>query len=271
MKKNKKKEKPKILCYLNHYYNNNGVFDGKSANTGASERKEIVQRALDALNDIENCSVKVCGIEGNSLVDLDITFNSLEDSRMLIFESILEMSKHIGEYDYFINIEDDILITKSVLENIYEFDEVSTLSEILLPNRLERNKGNLYCIDTQVFPGWINTEKIFKNKLIKVAINPHSGLLIFSKEKFQYSIKNTNGSKLKTVCGGGKMAAAFAYFHKPFSLYRSKDDLNFHSVFHMDKWAPKNNTLRNRLKISNLKRLLNVLPMRLKFHIEDII
>jgi len=257
---------------MNHYYNNNGVFDGKSANTDASERKETVQITLNALNEIENCTVKVCGIEGNSLVDLDITFNSLKDSRMLIFESILEMSKHISEYDYFLNIEDDILITNSVLENIYEFDKVSTLSEILLPNRLEIDGKNMYCVDTEVcFPGWINTEKIFKNKLIKVAINPHSGLLIFNKEKFRYAIVNTQKFALKQVFGGGKMASTFAHFHKPFSLYRSKNDLKFHSVIHMDKWAPKNNTLKNRLKISNLKRFLKVLPMRLKFHIEDII
>jgi hypothetical protein len=263
--------KPRILCYMNHYYNSNGVFDGKSTNRDSKIRKEIVQKALDGLKQLDNCTVKVCGIEGYSLMDLDITFNHLKDSRMLIFASLVEMAVHIDEYDYFLNIEDDILVTNAVLNNIYEFDQVSSLNEVLLPNRLEEERGNVYCVDTKIcFPGWINTEKIFKNKLIKVAINHHSGILILSNKKFRYAISNIESTSFKLGIGG-LMESSFAHFHKPFCLYRFKEDIKFHSVIHLDKWAPRKNTFFNRLRISSVKRYLRVIPLRLKFHIEDIL
>ena len=119
--------KPKILCYINHYYNSNGVFDGGSSNSDSSRRKEIVEAALGGLKQLVNSTVKVCGIDGHSLVNLDITFNDLEDSRLLIFSSLIEMKDHIDEYDYFLNIEDDILVTNDILNNIYEFDKLSLL------------------------------------------------------------------------------------------------------------------------------------------------
>jgi hypothetical protein len=262
--------KPKILCYLNHYYNTNGVFNGKSTGCDPEKRSIIVKKALDALNILDNATVKVCGIEGFSLVDLDITFNHLKDSRMLIFASLVEMANHIGEYDYFLNIEDDILVTNDVLNNIYEFDKVSSLNEILLPNRLEQKENKIYCVDTMVFPGWINTEKIFNDKLIKVAINPHSGILILSKEKFHYAISNVELTSLSKSIGG-IMASSYAHFHKPFSLYRSRDDIMFHFVTHMDMWKPRKNKFSNRLSISIIRRYLKVISMRLKFHIEEIL
>ncbi|HZL09021.1 MAG TPA: hypothetical protein VFC65_03405 [Prolixibacteraceae bacterium] len=263
--------KPRILCYLNHYYNANGVFNGKSSSHDSNIRKEIVQKTLEGLNLLENATVMVCGIEGSSLVDLDITFNYLEDSRMLIFASLVEMTKHVDEYDYFLNVEDDILVPNEVLNNIYEFDQVSSLNEVLLPNRLEQEGTEVYCVDTKIcFPGWINTERIFKNKLIKVAINPHSGILILSKAKLLHAISSIDLTTISKSIGG-PMAASYAHFHKPFCLYRFKDDIKFHSIIHMDKWAPRKKSNLNLFKISSLKRFLKVLPLRLKFHIEDIL
>jgi len=262
--------KPKVLCYLNHYYNANGVFNGKSTGHDSEKRSNIVNKALDALNMLENATVKVCGIDGYSLVGLDITFNHLKDSRMLIFASLVEMANHIDEFDYFLNIEDDILVTNDVLNNIYEFDKVSSLNEILLPNRLEQNGNEIYCVDTKAFPGWINTEKIFNDRLIKVAINPHSGILILSKEKFNYAISNVELTSLSKSIGG-IMASSYAHFHKPFSLYRSRVDIMFHFVTHMDKWEPRKSKSSNQLSISIIRRYLKVIPIRLKFHIEEIL
>lgn len=271
---------PKILCYLNHYYNTKGVFDGKSTNRDSSTRKEIVQKTMNALSKIENCTVKVCGVDGFSLVDLDITFNDLKDTRTLISTTVVEMFNHIEEYDYFINIEDDILINNEVINNTIDFDNMSTLNEIFLPNRLEIDGTKIYCVDTQVcFPGWINTEKYFKERLLKVAINPHSGILIFSKMKFKYAVENNPTFKMKMNTAAEISLAVskfekdgpYAHFYKPFTLYRCKEDIQFHSVIHMDKWSPKNNTFLNYFKFSNIRRFVKVIPMRLKFHIEDIL
>lgn len=262
--------KPAILCYMNHFYNRQGVFNGKSTGIDAEKRKYIVKKVLDSLNQLENSTVKVCGIEGSSLIDLDITFNDLHDSRKLIFASLVEMSKHIEEYDYFLNIEDDILVSNEVLSNIYKFDELSSINEVLLPNRLETDSGLTYCVDTKNFPGWINTQKRFQGKVIKVAINPHSGILILSKKKFQYAVSNIDLLSINKSIGG-IMASSFAHFHQPFTLYRSKDDIHFHSVTHLDKWAPRKASFFCYLKLSSIRRFLQILPRRLKFHVEDIL
>lgn len=264
-------DKPRILCYLNHYYNVNGIFEGKSSSPNHELRKEVVQKALNGLMQLENSTVKVCGISGSSLIDLDITFDHLKDSRLLIYSSLIEMTDHIDEFDYFLNVEDDIFVTNDVLDNIYDFDKVSQINEVLLPNRLETVNGKTYCVDTNVcFPGWINTEKKFKNKLIKVAINPHSGILILSSKKLRYAISNIDISSVKPTIGG-YMAASFALFHSPFCLYRFKDDISFHSVIHLDKWEPHKKSILSYFQLSSIKRYLIVLPKRIKFHIEDII
>ena len=260
---------PKILCYVNHYYNPQGRFDGKSSGEDAESRKNIVYDTLRALKQIENITIKICGIEGFALVDIDIQFNRLNDSRTLIFASLVEMTKHIDEYDYYINIEDDILINNNVMENIYQFDKHSSLTEVFLPNRLEKIGTHYYCIDTKVFPGWINTERQYNGNLLKVAINPHSGILILNNSKMKYCASNIDLSSYeKTI--GGPMASSFAHFHKPFILFRSRNDIMFHYVTHLDNWAPKKNTLKNRFTISNIKRYIRVIPKRLKFHIEEI-
>jgi len=262
--------KPRVLCYFNHYYNPNGTFKGKSTDSDSSNRKAVIQQALDTLKQLDNCTVKVCGIEGYSLVPVDVPFNQLQDSRMLVYSTLLEMADHLDEYDYFINIEDDILVTNTVLENIYEFDQVSTLNEVLLPNRLEKENGEYYCVDTKkCFPGWINTERVFKNRLIKVAINPHSGILILSRDKYRYAMSQISAIPFKKMFGG-IMASSYAHFHKPFCLYRVKDDITFHSVIHLDSWKPRKGKFFNRLKIESIKRYIRIIPLRCRFHIEDL-
>lgn len=263
--------KPRILCYMNHYFNKNGVFNGQSSNRNPELRRSVVNNALESLKHLENCTVKVCGMEGFSLVELDITFNHLQDSRMLIFESLVEMSKHLNEYDYFINIEDDILMNQKVLDNILDFDRVSCLNEVLLPNRLEIHRDKTFCVDTQkCFPGWINTERVFKDRLIKVAINHHSGILILSRDKFRYAVSAINLTTYSNLFGG-VMESSFAHFHKPFCLYRFKDDVQFHSIIHMDSWAPLRPSILKRLGYKSIKRYLKILPGRLNFHVEEIL
>ena len=188
---------------------------------------------------------------------------------MLIFASLRDMTNHLEDYDYFLNIEDDILITNEVLENIYEFDKQSAISEVFLPNRLESIDGHFYCTDIQSFPGWINTEKTFKNKRIKVAINPHSGVLILSKSKFKYAAKNIQLRYFMNTIGG-PMASSYAHYHSPFTLFRSKDDLFFHYVIHLDNWTNNNKMKIHNLNIFNFKNTLVKIIRRMKFHIEEL-
>jgi hypothetical protein len=236
----------KILCYINHFFGQNPHFLGKSSyppGMDAAEvvrkanlRKNNVEKAIAQLRKIGNVEVKVCGIEGYALVPLDITFEHIRDKPLwMVYETLNHMSKFVDDYDYFINIEDDIFLPTETFDNIVRFDQVSMINEILFPNRMERKKnGELYCVDFIPLPGWTQQRKRFENKDYQVGMNAHSALLILSREKFKYALKhidpNFRGKLLYN-----ELDSAFAYFHSPFALFRSVD-IGRHQVIHLDKW-----------------------------------
>lgn len=237
----------KILCYINHFFGKNPQFLGKSSlpsETSVEElkkkgerRKEYVSKVIANMKSIGDIDVKVCGIEGFSLVPLDICFNSIREKPLwMIYESLNHMAQYIDQYDYFINVEDDILIPEQTIQNIIAFDQVSMINEIFLPNRLERSlTGDLYCVDLLSIKEWTQQRKQFQDHALRVAANPHSGLAIFSREKFKYALRAIDPAFRKAILYN-ELDSAFAYFHSPFSLFRS-EDLNFHSVIHLDKWS----------------------------------
>jgi len=236
----------KILCYVNHFFGQNPYFLGKSSlPVGTTQnammdkarvRKQYVEQAITQLKKIDNVEVKVCGINGYSLVPLDITFDKIKDKPLwMIYESLNHMADSIEEYDYFINIEDDILLPEQSLKNIIDFDRQSLDNEILLPNRLEKSiNGSQYCVDLLAINTWTQQRTNFAGNELRVAASPHSAILILSRQKFKYALqhidRNFRGSILYN-----ELDSAFAYFHSPFCLYRS-EDLNFHNVVHLDKW-----------------------------------
>jgi hypothetical protein len=256
--------KLRILCYVNHYFGPSPFGQRyKSGSQRAETRKLYVERTIQAareigdMEEVEKIDVKVCGIENKNLVPIDIDFSYLKDPTLLIFESICHMSEHVDTYDYFINIEDDMLLTRSVLGNIIEFDSQAFINECLHPNRIEVGEGKQVFLDPMGEPReWTTQQKEYKNRIIRVAMNPHSALLIFSQEKFKYCLDNVDIKWRGSVAGGG-MASAFAHFHKPFSLYRPYDDLSFHTVIHQDRhhpcWGPQ--PKQSRMRVITFKKM----------------
>jgi hypothetical protein len=257
--------KYKILCFVNHFYGANPHFIGKSSTQEATKRKKIVEECISELSNLENSSVKVCGIDGFSLVNIDIDFSHIkENPTYLIYESINFMIRYINEYDYFINIEDDILFPKQTLLNVIEFDKTSLINEVLYPNRLELDEsGNKFCVDLSAYGVWTLQRKLYLGKEIRVNANPHSGILIMSQAKLRYAISNIDLS-FRGILIGKAMESAFAHFHSPFSLYRSFSNIDFHHIIHMDNWI---DTVQNsnEIKIKNLK------ATKYKIHIKDFI
>jgi hypothetical protein len=236
----------KILCYINHFFGQNPHFLGKSSyppGTDAAEiarkanlRRGYVEQAIEQARKLGDVDVKVCGIEGYSLVPLDITFNEISDKPLwLVYESLNHMRRFVEQYDYFVNLEDDIFIPQDTFEHIVAFDKTALVNEIFLPNRLERSQaGDQYCVDTMAIPGWTQQRKKFDGKDLRVALNAHSGLVILSTEKFRYAMPFLDSSFRKSLLHN-ELDSAFAYFHSPFALYRS-EDMEFHYVIHLDKW-----------------------------------
>jgi hypothetical protein len=235
----------RVLAYINHYY---GESPGRKVYLSARQSPEVRRRyveqtiaslqELGRLPEVECIDIKVCGITGKSLVPIDVDFPSLQDPRQLIFESLATMSTHVEEYDYFINIEDDILLPAETFRNVLDFDAQAMINEILHPNRIEVGNGRKLLLDPILQPRvWTFQQKQFKGVTLRVAVNPHSGVLILSQAKFRYCVKQIDVSFRGHVIGAA-MESAFAHFHKPFSLYRPYNDLGFHTVIHQDKHHP---------------------------------
>ncbi len=228
------KEK-KILCFINHYWDPKQKigFKGK-ATMKNPKRKAIVERVVEAMKAIPGCDVKICGISGKSLVPIDQSFKDTPATN-IAYQSLNLMRHFVDEYDYFINVEDDVLIGQDVINNIVEFDETSAINELLLPNRIEQEEEEWSLLDLKFYAGWERGKKMFKGSPICIAKNHHAGCMIMSTMKYKAMIGMLD-SKFNRVWFGGPMASAYAYFHSPFGLYRNYHPTKFHTIFHLDKW-----------------------------------
>jgi hypothetical protein len=230
--------KKRLLCFLNHYYNPNGPFKGKSATQRPEVRRLIVCRAIEQLRtsrfDIE---IKVCGISEWGLINIDIPFTTLADPRHLIYASIERMVSQLESFDYFLNLEDDIYVPRETLVNAMDFDESEGCNELLHPNRMEIYQESKYCVDLRAMPGWTTMRRNYKGRHLAVAINPNSAFMLLSREKFAYAVRMVDLS-FRGIIIGDFMASAYCNVHAPFTLWRSFNDLNFHFVEHLDRWEP---------------------------------
>jgi hypothetical protein len=228
----------KVLCHVNHYFGPSRNFVGGSTTAEAGKRRHTVETCLSALRELPNAAVdlRVCGIGGHALVPLDVDYGHLEDPTELVYESLYDMASRVEDYDYFVNIEDDILVPAASWLNVLEFDRTCLVNEILHPNRLEvDDTGFRYCVDLYGNPTWTHQTKRFQGRTIRVAVTPHSGLLIMSRAKLRYALSEIDSS-FRGVVFARRMESALAHFHSPFSLYRTYDDPDFHHVLHLDRW-----------------------------------
>lgn len=227
-----------IVCFVNHLGSNFGSADSLLQEQGISIRKAHVQAAIEQLKKLGKVDVKVCGFRGDSLVPIDIDCSYLEDRSHFTFESLRRMSEHVGKYDYYVNLEDDIFIPEDVLSAIVEFDKCSLINECFHPNRVEIREGVARCVDLEALPGWTTQRKVFEGVELKVALNPHSGVLILSDEKLRYALSQID-LQFRGHVLSSPLVSAFAHFNSPFALYRAVEDVSFHSVIHLDHWVPK--------------------------------
>jgi hypothetical protein len=237
--------KLKVLAHINHYFGpGTGPVIYRSNSQKPKTRLDYVNKTIESLTglgrlpEVGAVEVKICGIRGKSLLPVDKDFSFLPDPRKLVHESLAEMAEHVEEYDYFINIEDDIVLPSETFGNVLDFDKANLVNEVLHPNRIEVLNGRKLPNDPTIRPRvWTYQEKQWKGHAIRVATNPHAGILILSQEKLRYCLANIDVSFRGEFLGVG-MESAFAYFHRPFSLYRPYKNLDFHVVIHQDRHNP---------------------------------
>jgi hypothetical protein len=229
---------PKILCHFNHYFGTNSNFIGKSTTGVRKDRGDVVRLALDGIRALRfDLDIRVCGLRDFSLLPIDIDLDEISDAQHIVYASIERMFDAMDQYDYFLNIEDDVLITSDVLKACMMFNALSQPNEVYLPNRMEcQSDGTSYCVDLFAMPGWKpELQRDFHGTTLGVACNSHSGLSFLSREQMHYATERVNVSS-RDVLIGGLMASAYANLHAPFLLWRAKSDLLAHHVFHLDKW-----------------------------------
>lgn len=227
----------KLLCYVNHYFGTGVGFRGKSTDSNNTRRRAIVEQCIEQLRGMGEIDVRVCGIPGCTLVPIDLEFPQIRETPThLVYESLANMAQQVKDYDYFINLEDDIFLPSQTLMNSIEFDRTSCLNEVLHPNRLESSQsGSKYCVDIEASRRWTRQHRRWQGHELRVALNPHSGILLLSREKMKYALQNIDIA-YREVFMPHAMESAFAHFLSPFCLYRSYSDLDFHYIIHLDRW-----------------------------------
>jgi hypothetical protein len=179
----------RILCYFNHHFGPSSDFVGKSTSSDRDKRPEIVYAALSRIRAMPfDMDIRVCGFKNFSLVSVDLDLSDIGNPENIVYSSIERMFEATDDYDYFLNIEDDILISSEVLTTIMTFTDSSELNEIYLPNRMEyKADGTPYCVDLLVVPGWYGLRRKFEDVNLDVAMNPHSGMLFLNREQMRYA------------------------------------------------------------------------------------
>jgi hypothetical protein len=238
----------KVLCLFVHYFDKASAFEGKSKNQQEEIRAEIVRRALGSLHSIRDMDVVVCGYKNSSLVGVDRDLSVFTSQpQYMMYEALSQLAQFRNEYDYFMVIEDDILVGSDMFNNVYDFDRQFDIDQIMLPNRVEIRDGKVYCIDTRMIPGMTDDTIEFNRRKLAVHNNPHSGLLLVNRDKLDYLADKVDASYRGKFIGG-YMASAFAHYHRPFRLYRVADGYDYHTVLHMDPYAVPKQSLAHRTK-----------------------
>lgn len=242
----------RCLCLFVHYFNPQGSFGGRSKYQDPLIRQRIVERALFSLRALREFDVRVCGHGGHSLVPLDFDLcERTANSQFLVFE-VLQMLQVFREfYDYFLVLEDDILLSADVWRNVLAFDaqyaEASKQRWIFHPNRIEyRQDQTPFCIDLAVVRRCIGEPILFEGLQLQEHENPHSGMLLVNRAKLDIINQEVDPGFRGSVVGG-PMASAFAHYHKPFNLFRVNKRYDYHTIQHLDPYAYRHTSIAKRI------------------------
>ncbi len=230
--------RPKILCHVNHFFGKASALVGKSTVSAPEHRHQVVETALAGIRALPfDMTVRVCGFPEHALVPVNLDLSEIGEPRHIVYASIERMFEALDDYDFFLNIEDDVLVSDQVIEACIAFNSSSTLNEMYLPNRMERRAdGSLYCVDLLAMPGWNEAFcRTYQDTILGVATNPHSALSFLSRDQMKYAAKRVDLSR-RDILIAGYMVSAYANLHAPFILWRPRSNLLAHHVIHLDHW-----------------------------------
>lgn len=152
-----------------------------------------------------------------------------------------ELIRRVDDFDWFIFLEDDIVLQDSfLLEKLERFNaKVGLERDVLLPNRYELWEATKryidLTIDTEMAWSKLSTLLLDGVKLAECT-NPHSGFFCLSKSQLKYWIESGRDWKDKDLgFGGPRECSATMSLLECFSLYKPHPaNLNFLEVRHYD-------------------------------------
>ncbi len=201
--------RPKILCYINHYFGSASKFVGRSTSGVRQTREDVVRAVISRIQSLPfEVDIRICGFPQEALVPVDVDLSAIGEPRWIVYESIERMFGSVGDYDCFLNIEDDVLVNDDLVANVLAFSSASEVNEVYLPNRMERRaNGEMVCVDQEAMPGWTGLSREFQGATLDVAVNPHSGLFLLTRQQMRYAANRISLDRREQF-HGGYMASA---------------------------------------------------------------
>ena len=168
---------------------------------------------------------------------------------MLGFECIKILKGHLGQYDYYCYMEDDLVIRDPLfLQKIKWFTDATSIENILQPNRfevsrhppvlkcyLDGNVGEIYsCLSIYPTDGPEFSANFFGTYFrFSQPLNPHSGCFFLNAEQFDYWTKQSHFHEMDTSFIGPLESAASIGIMKTFNIYKPvPENANFLEIEH---------------------------------------
>lgn len=144
-----------------------------------------------------------------------------------------EFAKVMSQYNWFVFLEDDILVHDSfAIEKTKIFTSSHPINNLFQPNRYEMWQDMKVYIDS----GGIDWTNLHINNGIEIGCfrNPHSAYFCLSKEQMKYWIERGGGRQYYDGLSNPLESAATFELGKVFTFFKPKNPLYYFEVQHND-------------------------------------
>lgn len=243
-----KKKRPKILAAVAHI---TSVEEAKSQD-GATQKIERLRHTIDGLlTSFAHCDLSIVV---HTLPNRHITaylpeyqINCIQiqespecDPMFVGFRLQEEFVNKVDEFDWFLFIEDDIILYDAfTLEKLEKFNQLSGYENAILhPNRYEMYQGTKRYIDfiIDTYLAWNNLSGVeIENVKFAEFTNPHAAFYCLSRKQMKQWIKSGRVWRNQVVNVGPLESAATFCLLECFSIYKPHpSNLNYFEVRHYD-------------------------------------
>jgi hypothetical protein len=170
---------------------------------------------------------------------------------MLGFECHRVLAMHLGKYDYYCFLEDDLVIRDTLFfEKLNQFNRLTQVQDLLQPNRYEisaRSPFHKAYVDGDIRPGATNMFQQIENQSdlqgqlmglslkFRRPLNPHSGCFFLNQEQMAYWVHQPHFLERDVRFISPLESAATLGIMKTFRIYKpTRECANFFEIQHAD-------------------------------------